>query len=167
MDNVDLLPPTLTHDHRVYSKELTEEDETKEEENRRMETRPNSNTWQLDALSPRDVKILIQAEEELSQTKLFQRIWPTNSTHEYFKYFEALPYSEKLMETYESVYGKKREEGQALLADYCHKKVHLQLPKPESLLKGHLPKPVEDKPKKHCGEGNSRVLIPNAFLRRW
>ena len=70
MDNVDLLPPTLTHDHRVYSKELTEEDETKEEENRRMETRPNSNTWQLDALSPRDVKILIQAEEELSQTKV-------------------------------------------------------------------------------------------------
>ena len=64
---------------------------------------------------------------------------------------QSLLYSE----TYESMYGKKRQEGQALLADYCHKKVHLQLPKPESLLKGHLPKPVEDKPKvlssyKHC-----------------
>ena len=28
---------------------------------------------------------------------MFQRIWPTNSTHHYFKYFESLPYPEKLM----------------------------------------------------------------------
>ena len=58
-------------------------------------------------------------------------------------------------ESYESVYGKKREGGHALLADYCHKKLHLQVPKPESLLKvkGPLPlgpktvEPVEAKPK--------------------
>ena len=64
---------------------------------------------------------------------------------------QSLLYSE----TYESVYGKDREGGHALLADYCKKKVHLQVPKPESLLKvkGPLPlgpktvEPVEAKPK--------------------
>ena len=67
-DNVDLLPPTLTHDHRIYSKELTKEDEAKEKENQRRNS--NDDTWLLQAFSPRDVKILIQAEEELSQTKV-------------------------------------------------------------------------------------------------
>ena len=75
-DNVDHLPPILTHDPRVYSKELTEEDEAKEDESWRMETQPNPsgprnhNIRLLQTLSPRDVKILIQAEEELSQTKV-------------------------------------------------------------------------------------------------
>ena len=64
-DNVEHIPPTLTHDHRVYSKELTEADLAKE--NQRI---GNSKTWLLNDLSPRDVKILIQAEEELSQTKV-------------------------------------------------------------------------------------------------
>ena len=29
--------------------------------------------------------------------QLFTRIWPTNQTHKYFKYFTSIPYSEKLM----------------------------------------------------------------------
>jgi len=80
----------------------------------------------LQALTPRDVRILVQAEEELSQTKMFQRIWPTNSTHHYFKYFESLPYSEKLMDCYEFVYGDNRRGGQALLSDCCQRNLHLQ-----------------------------------------
>ena len=67
-DNVDHLPPILTHDPRVYSKELTEEDEAKEEES--WSSPHSHNIRLLQALSPRDVKILIQAEEELSQTKV-------------------------------------------------------------------------------------------------
>merc|ERR1712012_605496 len=75
----------------------------------------------LEALTPRDDRILVQAEEELSQTKLFQRIWPTNSTHHYFKYFEALPYSEILMDSYESVYSNNRSAGLALLSECCRR----------------------------------------------
>ena len=29
--------------------------------------------------------------------QLFTRIWPTNQTHKYFRYFKSIPYSEKLM----------------------------------------------------------------------
>ena len=73
-DSVDHLPPILTHDPRVYSKELTEEDEAKEEESwSSFESWPSPRTHNirlLQALSPRDVKVLIQAEEELSQAKV-------------------------------------------------------------------------------------------------
>ena len=117
----------LTHDPRVYSKALTAEDDAKEKEHEGASPRGprKHNIRLLQALTPRDVKILVQAEEELSQTKvfclpdevktsfacllistslqLFERIWPTNSTHEYFKYFESLPYSEKLMGTLLSI----------------------------------------------------------------
>merc|ERR1712037_401765 len=50
--------------------------------------------------------------------QMFERIWPTNSTHRYFKYFESLSYSEKLMDSYEYVYGNNRRGGQAVLS-YC------------------------------------------------
>ena len=93
-------------------------------------------------------------------------------------------------ETYEYVYGKNRQRGHALLAHYCHQKVHLKAPKPESL-RGPLPLgpnlvlpplllPVEAKPKvrskiahqnnhneilqKHCGEGNSTRYSPPRVL---
>lgn len=29
--------------------------------------------------------------------QVFTRIWPTNQTHKYFRYFKSIPYSEKLM----------------------------------------------------------------------
>ena len=167
IESVDHLPPSLTHDPRVYSRVLTEEDLRKEREhnkerenkkkeyrqdrkykdhkkvedhNKHKQEREHKNHKEighhkeprereghsenqskpdpqllLQTLKPRDVRILVQAEEELSQTKvifyavfldnifdvwsfqMFERIWPTNSTHRYFKYFESLPYSEKLM----------------------------------------------------------------------
>ena len=75
-------------------------------------------------LSPRDVRYLVHAEEELSQTKVsklvpwekwiwklwlcvviqavvlfqvFKRIWPTKMSRQYFDLFDSIPYSEKLM----------------------------------------------------------------------
>ena len=37
-------------------------------------------------LSPMDVRLLVHAEEELSQTGGFQRIWPSSSCHHYHMY---------------------------------------------------------------------------------
>jgi len=167
IESVDHLPSNLTHDPRVYSRRLTEEDLRKEREHnmerenkddKKMEyhnehkqerehkdhkesghhkepeererhspnrSKPDPQLL-LQALTPRDVRILVQAEEELSQTKMFQRIWPTNSTHHYFKYFESLPYSEKLMDSYENLYGNNRRMGQALLSDCCQRNLHLK-----------------------------------------
>ena len=63
----------LTHDPRVYSKALTAEDDAKEKEHEGPSPRGprKHNIRLLQALTPRDVKILVQAEEELSQTKVF------------------------------------------------------------------------------------------------
>ena len=63
----------LTHDPRVYSKALTAEDDAKEKEHEGASPRGprKHNIRLLQALTPRDVKILVQAEEELSQTKVF------------------------------------------------------------------------------------------------
>ena len=72
-DTVDHLPRMLTHDPRVYSKALTAEDDAKEKEHEGASPRGprKHNIRLLQALTPRDVKILVQAEEELSQTKVF------------------------------------------------------------------------------------------------
>ena len=72
-DTVDHLPRMLTHDPRVYSKALTAEDDAKEKEHEGPSPRGprKHNIRLLQALTPRDVKILVQAEEELSQTKVF------------------------------------------------------------------------------------------------
>ena len=107
MESVDHLPSNLTHDPRVYSRLLTEEDLRKERENKddkkmeyhnelkqerehkdhkergqhkepeeRERHSPNRSKPDpqllLQALTPRDVRILVQAEEELSQTKVKQ-----------------------------------------------------------------------------------------------
>jgi len=141
---VDDLPPSLTHNNRIYSKTLTEEDlvkemehkervneekkhdkETEDEDHKKHHKYQHKN-GKLQALTPRDVRVLVRAEEELSQTKMFQRIWPTKSTHHYFMYFESLPYSEKLMDWYESSYGNNRSRGQAVLSDCCQRNLHLK-----------------------------------------
>ena len=116
MESVDHLPSNLTHDPRVYSRLLTEEDlrkereQNKERENKEREQnkeRENKDDKKMEyhnelkqerehkehkepeeregrspnrskpdpqlllqALTPRDVRILVQAEEELSQTKV-------------------------------------------------------------------------------------------------
>ena len=112
----------------------------------------------LDQLSPRDARLLVHAEEELSQTQvttsqnnqimlfaqMFNRIWPTDETHKYFHFFDALPYEEKLMgntispnkaltqtcsDTYEYFYSNRRDQGRELITEACSEKQHLRLPK--------------------------------------
>ena len=127
IESVDHLPSSLTHDSRVYSRVLTEEDLRKEKElnkeredkkkeylkdreykdhkkmedhNERKQEREHKDHKEsvhhkepeereshnspnrskpdpqllLQALTPRDVRILVQAEEELSQTKVKQSL---------------------------------------------------------------------------------------------
>ena len=84
IENVDHLPTSLTHDPRIYSKLLTEEDLVKEREHKervnkdkeredKYEKKRDNNqhkNGKLEALTPRDVKILVRAEEELSHAKV-------------------------------------------------------------------------------------------------
>ena len=72
---------------------------------------------------------LTQAEDELNAADGFERIFPTSETFFYFEYFEdddeAVPYSERLMDAYETEFGADRGKGRQMLESYCKKGAHL------------------------------------------
>ena len=77
-------------------------------------------------MTPMDVRTLVIAEEELSQTKHFTRLFPSQKTHQYFKYFYGgIPYYDKLLDAWEHKYGLNRAKGIKKLRKYCNKAIHL------------------------------------------
>ena len=80
----------------------------------------------LDHLTPMDVRILIKAEEELDQARHFTRLFPSEKSHQYFKYFyEGIPYYDKLLDAWENAYGKKRRIGINRLRKECKRGIHI------------------------------------------
>jgi len=118
----------IGHDRRLYCKSTLEEDSAKQEEFSDLDRDQYLDSI-LENLTPQDVRLLVHAEDELSQTKVFTRIWPTNQTHKYFRYFKSIPYSEKLMDAYEYFYADHRGEGVEYVSEYCEEKTHLKMPK--------------------------------------
>ena len=80
-------------------------------------------------LSSHTILPLTQAEDELNAADGFERIFPTSETFFYFEYFEdddeAVPYSERLMDAYETEFGADRGRGRQMLESYCKKGAHL------------------------------------------
>jgi len=89
------------------------------------------------------VKLLIHSEDELCQTKLFTRLWPTNRTHHYLHYLDPVPYLEKLMDAYESLYSVRRDVGIGYISKYCEHQTHLRVNGEE--LGGENRHPLTDK----------------------
>ena len=75
------------------------------------------------------IYLLTQAEDELNAAEGFERIFPTSETYFYFEYFEdedeAVPYSERLMDAYETEFSGDRGRGRQMLESYCMKGTHL------------------------------------------
>jgi len=83
----------------------------------------------LDHITPDDTRQLVIAEDELATSRRFQRIFPTQDTHRYFKYFEKPRYYNLLLSAWEQRYsGMSREAGRALLERLCVSKHHLRVP---------------------------------------
>ena len=74
-----------------------------------------------------DLRILIKAEEELSQTNGFSRLFPSAKSHQYFKYFyrDGIPYYDRLLDAWEHKYAHNRAKGIRTLRKYCNKAIHL------------------------------------------
>ncbi|KAK2582282.1 hypothetical protein KPH14_004625 [Odynerus spinipes] len=80
----------------------------------------------LKTLTPDDVRVLIRHEDELAQTGKFERIFPTRSTYEYFKYFDNVSYYNMLLDAWEHAYGNNdRAQGINRLKKLCDKGYHL------------------------------------------
>ena len=71
--------------------------------------------------------MLIKAEDELSQTQSFTRLFPSAKSHQYFKYFYegGIPYYDKLLDAWEHKYSTNRAKGIRKLKKYCNKAIHL------------------------------------------
>jgi len=78
----------------------------------------------LQKLTGNDVKVLIKHLEENSQANKFSKIFPTSTTHEYFQYFDYLPYYDKLLDAFEECFGNDTQAGVAFVEEFCKKNVH-------------------------------------------
>ena len=78
----------------------------------------------LNDLTASDVKILVKHMEENSQTKKFSRVFPTAKTHEYFQFFDYLPYYDKLLDAFEERFCHDTASAIAYIDDLCKKNVH-------------------------------------------
>ncbi|KAK0155434.1 Tubulin polyglutamylase TTLL4 [Merluccius polli] len=79
----------------------------------------------LDVLTPEDVSVLAQSEDELGRRGDFERIFPSSSSSHYLRFFECRRYLNILLSQWVQKYGSDRNTGISLLRSLCQKGVHL------------------------------------------
>jgi len=120
----------MAFERRVYSKYQTLGDMMKQEKFGEAPLADEGRDGYLDAiledLVTCDVRLLIKLEEERSVSRHFTRIFPTERTHTFHKYFiGGVPYYDKLLDAYVSRYGRVPEEGVERLRELCKNGVHI------------------------------------------
>ncbi|KAM7406948.1 hypothetical protein PAMA_002923 [Pampus argenteus] len=79
----------------------------------------------LDVLTPEDVYMLAESEDELSRRGQFERIFPSPASSRYLRFFECPRYLNILLDQWEQKYWNNRTKGITLLRALCQKGVHL------------------------------------------
>ncbi|KAI3356017.1 hypothetical protein L3Q82_017287 [Scortum barcoo] len=79
----------------------------------------------LDVLTPEDVRVLAETEDELSRHGEFERIFPSLSSSRYLRFFECPRYLNILLDQWEQKNWNNRSKGINLLKTLCQKGVHL------------------------------------------
>ncbi|XP_022074937.2 tubulin polyglutamylase TTLL4 [Acanthochromis polyacanthus] len=105
----------------------------------------------LDVLTPEDVRVLAETEDEFSRRGEFERIFPSPSSSRYLRFFECPRYLNILLDQWEQKYWNNRTKSICLLRMLCQKGVHLGTSDPAhmwsrcssiSRVEGHRPEPV-------------------------
>merc|ERR1719495_2935566 len=123
---------SLCHERRLYVKEISKLERIKHDKFNALaslseDTIPPSGM--LDELTPDDTRQLVLAEDELATSRRFTRIFPTATSHRYFKFMEKPRYHNLLLSAWELKYsGLERETGRSLLESLCRSKHHLKVP---------------------------------------
>lgn len=73
-----------------------------------------------------DIRSLIQAEEELSQTKGFVRLLPSIKNSMYLNFVEEPSRSDKIMAAWEEKYSDNRKQGRELINKLCQEGKHME-----------------------------------------
>lgn len=118
----------LPYDSRLYTVYLSKEERDKHIIYTNMEERDLYLRDILSTLTPDDVRHLIQAEDELTQSEDMERIFPTKTTHHYLNYLSGPRYYNRLFDAWETRYGTNREAGLLLLRNLCDIGYHLEVP---------------------------------------
>ncbi|XP_063380365.1 tubulin monoglutamylase TTLL4-like isoform X1 [Cydia fagiglandana] len=118
----------LPYDSRLYTVYLSKEERDKHIIYTNMEDRDLYLRDILSTLTPDDVRHLIQAEDELTQSEDMERIFPTKNTNHYLNYLSGPRYYNRLFDAWETRYGNNREAGLLLLRNLCDIGYHLEVP---------------------------------------
>jgi len=117
----------VTFEYRIHTKVKWDDDVNKQKAFQNLQQREEYLDTILKEISPMDLRMLIKAEEELSQTNGFSRLFPSAKSHQYFKYFyrDGIPYYDRLLDAWEHKYANNRAKGIRTLRKYCNKAIHL------------------------------------------
>ena len=63
-------------------------------------------------LTPRDVRILVRAEEELAQCRQYTRIFPSKDSDKFLKYMSPPSYADYLLDAWEATSHTRVRQGQ-------------------------------------------------------
>ncbi|NWZ67942.1 TTLL4 polyglutamylase, partial [Acrocephalus arundinaceus] len=78
----------------------------------------------LDILTPDDVRILVETEDEYSRRGQFERVFPSHISMRYLRFFEQPRYFNILVTQWELKYYLNRHKGLELLKNWCIKGYH-------------------------------------------
>ncbi|NWZ42280.1 TTLL4 polyglutamylase, partial [Brachypodius atriceps] len=78
----------------------------------------------LDTLTPDDVRILVETEDEYSRRGQFERVFPSHISMRYLRFFEQPRYFNILVTQWELKYYLNRHKGLELLKKWCIKGYH-------------------------------------------
>ncbi|CAH2054752.1 unnamed protein product, partial [Iphiclides podalirius] len=118
----------LPYDSRLYTVYLSKEERDKHIIYTNIEDRDVYLRDILSTLTPDDVRHLIQAEDELTQTGDMERVFPTHETHKYLGFLAGPRYYNRLFDAWEARYSAHREPGIELLRKLCGIGYHLEAP---------------------------------------
>ncbi|XP_077978246.1 tubulin monoglutamylase TTLL4-like [Glandiceps talaboti] len=81
----------------------------------------------LDTLTPDDIRILTETEDEYSRRGFFQRVFPCPTSHQYLRFFEQPRYYNILVDEWIRKYHKQPAKGITVLEEYCREGIHYGL----------------------------------------
>ncbi|NXS62086.1 TTLL4 polyglutamylase, partial [Brachypteracias leptosomus] len=78
----------------------------------------------LDILTPADVQVLVETEDEYSRRGQFERVFPTQGSTRYLRFFEQPRYFNILLTQWELKYYLNKHKGLELLKNWCVEGYH-------------------------------------------
>ncbi|NWV79142.1 TTLL4 polyglutamylase, partial [Dasyornis broadbenti] len=91
-----------------------------------MQKKPDQDFYSsvLDILTPDDVRVLVETEDEYSRRGQFERVFPSHISMRYLRFFEQPRYFNILVTQWELKYYLNRHKGLELLKNWCVKGYH-------------------------------------------